>query len=134
MRVNAMACMLHGSNRARTMAPPSITGEVTWPTITAYKLIRVRRNQTLGPLFINRRQVIPIGVWLPAEIHATQGFALRPGWHASHAPCAPHLSPKGRQWYQVEIAMYDVLNRPARQGGVWYIAQWMRVIKPVEGG
>ena len=100
-------------------------------TVLAYKLIRVRnRDQTLGPLFINRRQVIPIGEWLPAESHPTKNFAYRPGWHASHAPDAPHLSTKGRAWYLVEIADFKELRRPETQGGLWYIAQWLRVISP----
>ena len=66
-------------------------------TQVAYKLLRVRRDLTLGPLFINRTQVIPIGVWLPAEDHPTVGYAHRPGWHAAPNPIAPHLSTKGRE-------------------------------------
>ena len=30
----------------------------------AYKLLKVRQDGTIGPLFINCRQVIPIGKWL----------------------------------------------------------------------
>ena len=54
--------------------------------ITAYKLFRVRKDGTLGPLFINRRQVVPIGEWLTAEEHRTKGFAFRPGWHCTARP------------------------------------------------
>lgn len=99
--------------------------------ILAYKLFRVRRDGTLGSLFIHKKQVIPVGEHLGAEIHPTKGFALRPGWHASHTPNAPHLTMKGRRWYEVEIKHYEPMQRPERQGGMWYIAQWMRVIKPV---
>jgi hypothetical protein len=63
--------------------------------MNAYKLFRKRRDGTLGPLFINRQQVIRLDEWLPAEDHPTPGFAHRPGWHVSHQPKAPHLSPKG---------------------------------------
>lgn len=94
----------------------------------AYKLLRVRQDQSLGPLFINRRQVIPVGQWLAAEAHPTKGFAFRPGWHASHAPRAPHLSTKGREWYAVAIKDYVPMPRPARQGGMWYLAQRMKVL------
>lgn len=97
----------------------------------AYKLLRVRRrDNTLGPLFINCRQVLPVGEWLQAEPHRTKGFAFRPGWHATHAPRAPHLSMKGRAWYAAEIDDYVEVPRPARQGGMWYLAQRMRLLGP----
>lgn len=96
----------------------------------AYKLLRVRKNGTLGPLFINRRQVIRPGVWLPAEDHPTKGYAHRPGWHVTAKPEAPHLSEKDRAWYVVAIRDYERIARPASQGGVWYLAERMRVIAP----
>ena len=43
----------------------------------AYKLFKLRADGTLGPLFINRQQVVPIGEWLEAETHPTQGYAVR---------------------------------------------------------
>jgi hypothetical protein len=52
----------------------------------AYKLFRVRKDGTLGPLFINRPQRVPVGKALVAEDHPTKGFAFRPGWHV----CATH--------------------------------------------
>lgn len=59
--------------------------------ITAYKLFRVRKDGTIGPLFINRKLVVVPGQWMEAESHPTKGFALRPGWHCTLAPVAPHL-------------------------------------------
>lgn len=56
-----------------------------------YKLFRRRANGTLGPLFINRRLVVPVGEWLTAEEHPTNGYAYRPGWHACLTPSATHL-------------------------------------------
>jgi len=97
----------------------------------AYKLLRVRRDGTIGPLFINRRQRIPVGEWLTAEEHATKGFAFRPGWHCTVRPEAPHLSTKGRVWYKVEILEYEKYNRPESQGGTWLLAQKMRVLEAV---
>ena len=38
----------------------------------------------------------------------------------------------GRRWYRVEIRDFKELKRPQSQGGLWYIAKWMRVIGPVE--
>lgn len=95
----------------------------------AYKLLRRRKNGTLGPLFINRRQVIPIGVWLPAEDHPTKGYARRPGWHVAPRPDAPHLGTKGRVWMQVEVSDFELLPRPKSQGGMWMIARQMRVLE-----
>ena len=96
----------------------------------AFKLLRVRKNGTLGPLFINKRQVIPIGEWLQAEDHPTKGYARRPGWHAAPIPSAPHLSKEGRVWMRVELADVQELERPESQGGLWYLARWMRVLGP----
>ena len=100
--------------------------------IQAFKLLRVRRDGTLGPLFINRQQVIQPGVWMKAEDHPTKGYAHRPGWHAAPAPEAPHLTTKGRVWMIVELADTQPLKRPASQGGTWLLARWMRVIGPLE--
>jgi len=95
----------------------------------AYKLLKKRKNGTLGPLFINRRQVIPLGEWLQAEEHPTKGYAFRPGWHVTPKPEAPHLSMKGRVWCEVEVEDWTILSRPASQGGAWLIAQRMKVVK-----
>ena len=93
----------------------------------AFKLFSQHRDG-IGPLFINRRLRIPLGVWLPAEDHPTKGYAHRPGWHVTSGPHAPHLSPVGRVWYRVEVRDFVTLQRPASQGGTWYLAKQMRVI------
>jgi hypothetical protein len=105
--------------------------DITEEPQIGYKLLRLRRDGTLGPLFINRELVVPVGQWLRAEDHPTQGFAHRPGWHVSPKPHAPHLSMKNRIWVKVEIDDYDELHRPKSQGGMWWIAKWMRVIDEV---
>lgn len=97
----------------------------------AYKLLRLRRDGSLGPLFINKAQVIPLGEWLEAEDHPTKGYARRPGWHVAPKPSAPHLSAKGRRWMKVEIEDFDELPRPQSQGGMWFIAKRMRVLEQV---
>ena len=97
----------------------------------AYKLLHVRRDGSIGPLFINRRLRITPGVWMRAECHPTRGFAVRPGWHASPVPSAPHLGTKNRRWYRVELRGVEELLRPACQGGLWLIATYMRVLEPV---
>ncbi len=95
----------------------------------AYKLFRVRKNGTLGPLFINARKVVDLGVWHEAEDHPTNGFAHRPGWHCGAKPETAHLSEKGRAWFAVEIEDFYCFPRPKHQGGEWFIARWMRVLE-----
>ncbi len=98
----------------------------------AYKLFRLRKNGTLGPLFINRKQVVEIGEWLEAKDYPTKGYAHRPGWHCSKIPEAKHLSEKGRVWARVEIKDFYEYPRPSYQGGVWLIAGWMKVLNIID--
>lgn len=102
--------------------------------ITAYKLFRVRADGSLGPLFINTRQRIPLGVWLAAESHPTPGYALRVGWHAAPSAVAPHLSERGRRWYRVRLRGVVEYRRPANQCGTWYVGQAMLVEGAVAPG
>ena len=90
--------------------------------------MRLRKNGTLGSLFINRRNVIPIEVWLEAEDHPTKGYAHRPGWHCTFKPEVPHLSTKGRVWVEVEVEDYSIFERPISQGGKWILANKMKVV------
>lgn len=94
-----------------------------------YKLLRKRKDGSLGPLFINAKLRIPVGEWLEAEEHPTRGYAFRPGWHCTAEPKAPHLSEKGRVWAKVEIRDFTEMRRPASQGGLWYLANQMKVVK-----
>jgi len=104
----------------------------TGTRIPAWKLLRLRRDRTLGPLFINRKLVISPGRWYRAEDHPTKGYAHRPGWHATDSPDAPHLSMKGRVWCQVWLRGWKKLVRPAAQGGVWFLAEEM-FVEPISG-
>jgi len=90
--------------------------------------MKLRKDGSIGPLFINTRQRVPIGAWLIAEDHPTKGYAHRPGWHVLPTPYAPHLTVRGRVWVKVEIDDYETLQRPAMQGGQWYLAKKMKVI------
>jgi len=96
--------------------------------MTGYKLLRQRKNGTLGPLFINAKQIIPIGVMLQAEDHPTKGYAHRPGWHITNSPQAAHLKMEGRVWAEVEFDDFYEFKRPEHQGGMWFIAQEMKVL------
>ena len=96
--------------------------------MTAFKLLRKRKDGSLGPLFINAKQRIPIGEWLEAEDHPTKGYAHRPGWHCTATKEAPHLSETDRVWCNVVIMDYVHFNRPRSQGGQWLLAQRMKVL------
>lgn len=98
----------------------------------AYKLLRIKKDGKLYPLFINKTVSTPIGVWLQAECHPTKGFAVRQGWHCTIIPKAPHLamelaSGEKRVWCEVEIEDYEFYNRPLTQGGTWALAQKMKI-------
>lgn len=94
-----------------------------------YKLFRIRKDGSLGPLFINRKQRLFVGEIYRAEAHRTKGFAFRPGWHLCSKKSAPHLSKVGRVWAKVEFSDYTKHIRPESQGGLWYTANTMKVIK-----
>ena len=96
----------------------------------AYKLFRCRKNGTLGSLFINRKAVLPLGVWMLAEDCETPKFKHRPGWHCTAKPEAPHLSPAGRRWFEVEISDFKTLEKPPAQGGTWLIANRLKILGP----
>lgn len=95
----------------------------------AYKLVRALKDGNITPLFINKKQRLLIGKWLVAESHRTKGYIYRPHWHCTSEPTAPHLTEKGRCWYEVEIEDYTEFNRPNSQGGLWYLANRMKIIK-----
>ena len=89
-------------------------------TLNAYKIFR-RRHGTLYPLFIGKGRPVPLGEWVEAECIPTQGFAVRPGWHATLLPMAPQLRTKAgriaadRCWTEVEIAAeVDWQGHPGR--------------------
>ena len=99
--------------------------------MTAYKLLRMRRDGSLGSLFIHRSAVMPEGVWMEAEFHPTPGYAPREGFHCTWKPLAPHLSMRGRVWCEVEMDGWTELPRPERQGGMWYLAKRMKILRRV---
>jgi hypothetical protein len=96
-----------------------------------YKLFRLRKDGSLGPLFINCRQRLEVGITYEAEEHLTKGFAFRPGWHICSEMNAPHLSKKGRVWAKVKFSDYTSHVRPESQGGLWYTANKMKIVEVV---
>jgi len=96
--------------------------------VLGYKLMRLRKDGSLGSLFINRKARYPTGKWLKAEDHPTRGYAHRPGWHVLRAPHAPHLSKEGRVWVIVECSGVRYVDRPLSNGGWWMLANRIRII------
>lgn len=94
----------------------------------AYKLFRVLKDGSISSLFINKRRRLPINTWLEAESFPTKGFAIRPYWHCTNTPIAPHLSMKDRAWFKIEMLDFKEFNRPKSQGGLWYLAKKIKII------
>ena len=97
----------------------------------AFKLVRMRKDGTLGSLFINRRSVMPVGEWMEALDCPTKGYAHRKGWHCLFKPVAPHLTTKGRVWVEVEVEDYETFKRPISQGGEWLLCNKMKVVRVI---
>ena len=95
----------------------------------AYKLFRVLKSGELTSLFINKTERLKMGVWLEAKSYPTKGFKVRPFWHCTEKPVAPHLTVKGRKWVKVEMEEFTEFNRPVFQGGKWYLAKRIKIIE-----
>ena len=97
----------------------------------AYKMMKLRKDNTLGPLFIDASLKIRIG-----ETHVAKqgthkkGYKYRPGFHCCLTPHAPHLKlGEGRVWVEVLISDYTEEHRPMSQGGTWYLANRITFLK-----
>ena len=102
----------------------------------AYKLMRLRKDGSLGSLFIDRKAVIPIGEWLEAECIPTNGFAIRKGYHCTFKMNAPHLKMKlangeQRVWVECLVEDYETYDRPESQGNTWILANKMKVVRVI---
>lgn len=96
----------------------------------AFKLMAIRKNGTLGSLFIDKRKKVAVGEWMTAQCVPTKGFKVRTGFHSMLTPKAPHLSRKGRVWVKVELAgKIQLEQRPETQGGMWLVSEKMRVLE-----
>jgi len=51
-----------------------------------------------------------------------------PYWHCTSQPIAPHLSEVGRVWVEVEMQGIHEFPRPSCQGGMWYLAERIKII------
>lgn len=44
---------------------------------------------------------------------------------------APHLSVKGRRWFEIEMEEFEEFKRPVSQGGIWYLANKIKILTKV---
>lgn len=97
--------------------------------MVVYKLFRVLKSGEITSLFINKKEKLQKGIWLEAKSYPTKGYKLRPYWHCTEKPVAPHLTEKGRVWLKVEMEEFTEFNRPEHQGGMWFLAQRIKIIE-----
>lgn len=98
-----------------------------------YKLMKQRKDGSLGSLFINAKEKYQLNKWMDAEFIPTKGFADRYGWHCTLKPVAPHLKEElsngeKRVWVEVDVDGVELYNRPESQGGTWVLANKMKII------
>lgn len=103
---------------------------------TAYKLLRQRRDGSLGPLFVGRAMRLEVGGSYEAQTDLPHpGLAHRPGFHCTAAPRAPHIklrlkTGEVRVWCEVRLSGWIAPHpRPECQGGLWYTAQKMKIVR-----
>lgn len=107
--------------------------ECTKEVLIGFKLFKKRKDGSYGPLFINKRQRLEIGVTYKYEEHQTKGFAFRPGWHVCSKQDAPHLRQGGdRVWCKVQFTKLAEIQRPAAQGGIWYLGSDLTILEEIE--
>lgn len=97
--------------------------------MVAYKLFRVLKDGSISSLFINKKERYQINVWMTSQDIPTKGFKRRAGWHSLCRPHAPHLSNKGRAWFEVDIKDFSTEKRPPSQGGNWFLSKQIKIIK-----
>jgi hypothetical protein len=97
--------------------------------VKVYKLLRQRKDGSLGPLFIGKSERIEFNEWLTSKEIPTKGYSFRPGWHTTNKPKAPHLTENGRVWVEAEIKDFYTLKRPKNQGGEWFISKQIKVLR-----
>jgi len=105
--------------------------------LIAYKLFRERKDGSVTSLFINKSKTLPYNEWMDSENYPTKGFAVRPGWHCTAQPIAPHLKMKlksgeKRVWKPVLIEDYTEVKRPDNQGGLWYLAKRIKILETID--
>lgn len=104
--------------------------------IYAYKLLRKRKDGSLGSLFVGRSFILKKNINYMASTNLPhKGLAYRPGFHCCSKPIAPHLkmtlsNGEQRVWAYVELdGEIEKIKRPECQGGIWYVSSMMKILK-----
>ncbi|MCG5526868.1 hypothetical protein LRF89_06695 [Halorhodospira sp. 9621] len=97
-----------------------------------YKLMR-RMGDGYAPLYFCRSHRYQLGDWQEAvDGGRKRGYAHRPFFHICQAPDAPHIRLRApRVWLLCEFQPHQVFPRPSSQGGDWFLAKWMRLLREV---
>lgn len=98
----------------------------------AYKLCRIKKNGQITSLFINKTENLIFNKWLKAKCYPTKGFKIRPFWHCTSNPIAPHLSIKNRVWIKVQMKNFKKFQRPENQGGLWFLAEHIKLLEIIQ--
>lgn len=95
----------------------------------AWKLFRKLKTGQITSLFINKSERLKYNEWLIAKSYPTDGYKLRPYWHCTEKPFAPHLTERNRVWLMVEMEDFTEFNRPEHQGGKWFLANKIKILE-----
>ena len=98
-----------------------------------YKLVKLRKDGTIGSLFIGASRKYQLGEWYEAEELPKKGFSPRKGWHGFLSKESHHLTEKGRTWALCEVEDFVIMERPSSQGGNWVLANKIQFCKILEG-
>lgn len=74
------------------------------------------------------------GVWYEAEDAQPKELKNRVGFHCARKPSVPHIKiiPGKVVWVEVEIDDYELINRPESQGGIWYLARFLKINRELD--
>lgn len=92
----------------------------------AYKLCKLRKDGSVGPLFIKKSLRIPFGEWIEAGDHPTNGFAHRPGWHCSWDMTTHLKLTPDRVWVEVEIEDWEEFQW---RKSTWVLAKRVKFVR-----
>ena len=107
--------------------------------VRAYKLFKKRKDGTYGPAQVEQKNLVCSryvpGVMYEAEDANPRYLKHRPGFHCCAIPYAPHMKDDmpGRAWCEVLIRVKGTEQRPESQGGLWFLASELLIVREVDG-
>lgn len=101
----------------------------------AYKIFKKSKSGLFKPAQVPvarlQHKGYEVGVWYPAENAQPTNLKERIGFHCVNQPSVPHIKiiPNKIVWVEVEIEDYTEIRRPQSQGGLWYLANHLKIIR-----